>query len=364
MSSSINFSQRLIAAILLAMSTISVQAQTDASFPKLDSAVQSKMSQFNIPGVSIAIVKNEKLVYVQSYGYADREKGEKATHDNLYRLASISKSITHLAIFMLMQDGKLRADQKIFGPGSILGNDYGPIPAGSSKELITVQHLLDHKSGWSNNPTDPMFTNGSLSQRELIVDLLANWPLSSKPGMTYSYSNFGFMLLGRVIEKVSGMRYEAYVKKEILKPCGITDMAIGGNTLADRLPKEVKYYQMEYNPYGMNITRMDANGGWVATATDLARLIVRVDGMTRVSDLIRPELLRTAYFGYQNWIFNGSLPGTSTTLSRLDDEYCLVMLANTRTEQNVQLILNSMYTAMKQQIMIREIWPGKDLFKR
>jgi len=363
MSISINFSQRLIASVLLFINTTAVQAQTDPGFPKLDSAIQSKMIQFHIPAVSIAIVKNEKLVYVQSYGYADREKGEKATTDNLYRLASISKPITHLAIFMMMQEGKLRADQRVFGPGSIFGNDYGPVPPGSQKDLITVQHLLDHKSGWINNPTDPMFTDGSLSQRELIVDLLANRPLSNKPGMNNSYSNFGFMLLGRIIEKISGMSYEAYVKKEILKPCGITDMTIGGNTLADRLPKEVKYYQMEYNPYGMNISRMDANGGWVATATDLARLIVRIDGMKKVADLIRPELLRTSYFGYQNWLFNGSLPGTSTTLSRVDDEYSLVMLANTRTEQNPQSILNSLYTAMKQQIMIREVWPSKNLFK-
>ena len=168
MSLSINFSQRLFACFLLVFSSVAVQGQTDPSFPKLDSAVQSKMTQFNIPAVSIAIVKNEKLVYVQSYGYADREKGEKATNDNLYRLASISKPITHLAIFMLMQNGQLRADQKVFGPGSIFGNDYGPVPAGSGKELITVQHLLDHKSGWVNNPTDPMFTDGSLTSVSLL----------------------------------------------------------------------------------------------------------------------------------------------------------------------------------------------------
>jgi len=324
---------------------------SDQSFSGLDSAITVKMTQFKVPGMAIAIVRDEKLVYVKSYGYADKETGQKASNDNLYRIASISKPVTYIAILKLVQEGKLSLDQKVFGKGAILGDDFGTPPVGSDKDLITVQHLLDHTSGWTNNPTDPMFMDVKLSQAQLISDLLANRPLTTLPGKTSSYSNFGYCILGRVIEKISGMKYDAYVRKEILKPSGITKMQTGGNTLAQRLPNEVKYYQAEYDPYSMNISRMDAHGGWVASATDLAKLLVRIDRNPAKPDLIKAELLNKAYFGYENWVFNGSLPGTSTTVSRLNDHISFVMLANTRTENDYGNILNEIYAAMKTQLL-------------
>lgn len=323
----------------------------DQRFSALDSAIAVKMTQFKVPGISIAVVKDEKLVYVKSYGYADKEAGQKTSNDNLYRIASISKPVTYVAVLKLVQDGKLTLDQKVFGRGAILGDDFGTPPAGSGKDLITVQHLLDHTSGWTNNPTDPMFMDVKLTQEQLISDLLMGRPLITLPGKASYYSNFGYCVLGRVIEKISGMKYDAYVKKEILKSSGITKMQTGGNTLSQRLPNEVKYYQAEYDPYSMNISRMDAHGGWVASATDLAKLLMRIDRNPIVPDLIKPELLNKTYFGYENWVFNGSLPGTSTTVSRLNDHISFVMLANTRTENDYGNILNEIYAAMKTQLL-------------
>jgi len=329
-----------------------------AALVKLDSALAGRMTQFNVPGLSIAIVKDEKLMYAKSYGYADKEAGQKASNDNLYRIASVSKPVTYIAILKLVQDGKLSTDQTVFGKGGLLGEDYGKPPAGSNKELITVQHLLDHTSGWTNNPVDPMFTDTSLSRTQLIRALLLHLPLTTAPGKTSYYSNFGYCILGRVIEKITGQKYEDYVKDQILKPCGISNMKIGGNTLAQRLPKEVKYYQSEYNPYSMNVSRMDAHGGWVASATDLAKLMVHIDRNSAKPDIIKPELLNKAYFGYQNWVFNGSLPGTSSTLSRLDDHFSFVLLANTRTENDYGDILKVFYETMKAEIFAVTKWPA------
>jgi len=328
----------------------------------LDTAIQDKMTQYNIPAISLAIVNNEKLVYVKSFGFSDKEAPTPASNDNLYRIASISKPITAIAILKLVKDGELTLDEKVFGPDGILGNDYGVPPPGSKKDLITVRHLLEHKSGWTNSPNDPMFTNINLTKIQLITDMLANRPLASDPGSTYYYLNFGYCVLGRVIEKVSNTTYDNFVKSNLLQPSGITGMKIGGNTLNDRYPGEVKYYQSEFNPYNMNVTRMDSHGGWIASSTDLARFIVKIDRNNSKPDLLSKELLSEMYFGDRNWYFYGSLPGTSSIICRLDNTFSFVLLANTRTESNPNLILDDLYQTVKDKINSVSDWPSDDLF--
>lgn len=353
---------RIITVFLIFSIIISCKKEKEGSLTDLDEGIENKMTQYNIPALSIAIVKDEKLVYVKSYGFSDKDSNIIAANDDLYRIASISKSITAIAIFKLIQDGLLSIDQKVFGSNGILGNGYGDPPAESKKDLITVKHLLEHKSGWTNSPNDPMFTDTNYTQSQLITDLLANRPLTYNPGSTYYYLNFGYCVLGRVIEKITDMTYEDYVKSNILGQCGITEMKIGGNTLNDRYPKEVKYYQSEFSPYKMNVTRMDSHGGWIASSTDLARFIVRVDRNNSITDLISTTLLNELYFRYNNWIFYGSLPGTSTILSRLNDTFSFVVLTNTRTESNPDLILNDLYSTISDLINSISEWPSDDLF--
>lgn len=338
-----------------------VTFQAVAPFTDLDNAIAAKMTQYNIPGLSVAIVKNEKLVYIRSYGYADIQSNQIASNDDLYRIASVSKPITAIAIFKLVQDGLITLDQKVFGTGGILGNDYGSPPVGSNKDLITVRHLLDHKSGWTNSPNDPMFTNISNTQSQLITDIVTNRPLVYSPGSTYYYLNIGYCILGRVIEKVTNNTYENYVKSNATA-IGISNIKIGGNTLAERFPNEVKYYQTEFSPYAMNVRRMDAHGGWIASSTDLARFIIRIDRNNSVPDIISTTLLNQFYFGYTNWIHYGSLPGTSSILNRLNDTFSFVVLTNTRTESNPDLILNDLNSTVTGQINSRSIWPTYDLF--
>ncbi len=175
-----------------------------------------------------------------------------------------------------------------------------------------------------------MFSDVTLTQTQLIKDMLANRALTYTPGQTEYYLNFGYCVLGRVIEKVTGKKYDEYVKT-ILQDMGITDMVIAGNTLNDRLPNEVKYYQPEYDPYTMNVTRMDSHGGWLATATDLGRFMVRIDRNSSVQDVVSVDQLSNMYFGYERWAHTGSLPGTSTFIIREDDTFSFVVLANTRS---------------------------------
>ena len=348
--------------LLPAVSQAGFRDRIPASAPVLDTVIEQLRETYGLPCVTVAVVKNEKLVYVHAYGYQDTANRIPAVNENLFRIASISKPVTQAAILLLADEGRLSLDDRVFGEGAILGNDFGPVPPGSRKDEITVRNLLEHKGGWQNVPNDPMFAYNDLDQHALIAELLANRPLATAPGENYYYSNFGYLVLGRVIEKVTGMPYEKFVRKAVLKPCGIRHMCIGGNTEADRVRNEVKYYWESYDWSGepFDVTRMDAHGGWLASAADLARLIVRIDRNPDVPDLVSEGMLSQTYFGNPVWNHTGSLPGTSTVLMRLDDEYSFVVLANYRSFKETfwNDFINKTADAVR-----RQPWTDTDLFE-
>ncbi len=337
--------------------------KNQVDIPQVDDAVNQFMTNYGVPGLSVAITKGEKLVYAKSYGMADQSSNNKVTNTSLFRLASVSKVITALAILKLEENGKLSLTDKIFGSSGILGTKYGTPPYGPNITDITISQLLHHTSGgWGNSANDPMFKDVSISQDDLISWTLDNLPLSHTPGTHYDYSNFGYCLLGRVIEKLSGQSYEQYVKKNVLEPAGVTGMQIAGNTEAERKTNEVVYYgQAGENPYIYNITRMDAHGGWISTATDMARLLVRFDGFNNKPDILSSSSINTltmptaasqdyacgiAVNSSNNWWHTGSLPGTATEFVRASNGFCWVILCNTRNNAG------SFTTALDQLIWI------------
>jgi CubicO group peptidase (beta-lactamase class C family) len=180
------------------------------------------MDFYESPGLSVAIGSNGAPVYVEAFGFADRENQEALTTDHRFRIASVTKPITPAGVLLLMEAGKLHLRDHVFGPNSILGEEF-PTPAGRQDiEAITVDHLLTHTAGgWENTHDDPMFTNKQMDHRELINWTLGNVALVSEPGTKYAYSNFGYCLLGRVIEKISGKHHDKYTADAILTPCGI-----------------------------------------------------------------------------------------------------------------------------------------------
>lgn len=318
------------------------------SIPQVDTVVARFMKKYDVPGMSIAIAKDGKLVYAKGYGYANTTTGEKVTPSHLFRIASVSKPITAVAVLQLVETGQLSLDAKVFGDGGVLGNEYGMLPANSNIKNITVHQLLQHTSGgWTNDSHDPMFTDPSFSHAQVIKNTLQNEALVNEPGKAYAYSNFGYCVLGRIIEKITGMRYEAYIKKNILSKAGINTMQVGGNRLSDKKPNEVVYYgQGNQDPYRYNITRMDSHGGWIATATDLLRFVFIADGFATVPDILTAATIKTmtttssANERYacgwlvntaNNWWHNGSLPGTASELVRANNGFSWAILANTRS---------------------------------
>jgi CubicO group peptidase (beta-lactamase class C family) len=194
-----------------------------------------------------------------------------------------------------------------------------------------------------------MFLNPAMSQTELISWTLDNQPLKNPPGKVFAYSNFGYCILGRVIETITGQSYSSHVQSAVLQPCGITDMRIAGNTLRDRAPREVTYYGQEQgqyqNPYEINVRRMDSHGGWIATAGDLVRFALHVDGFDFRRNILRPETIRrmtTASDANPNyargwmvnakrhWWHGGDLAGSTAILVRTSSHFCWAALINTR----------------------------------
>jgi CubicO group peptidase (beta-lactamase class C family) len=295
------------------------------------------LKEHGIQGMAIAYGRDGDVEFEAGYGFADEAGKEAVTPEHRFRIASISKPVTAAAVMMCVEKGLLKLDDTVLGTNGILGGDHnGDLAA------ITIDHLLTHTSGgWSNDKNDPMFRNPALRHEELIAWTLANQKPTYKPGEHYAYSNFGYCLLGRVLEKVTGQPYAALIANEIFSKCGITSMKIAGNTLTDRQPKEVMYLTEKPGAaYGMNVARMDAHGGWIATAGDLVRFA------SQLPKLLKPESIRTMTTpgvnkGYArgwsvnpvpNWWHGGSLPGTSTIMVHTARGMCWAGLLNGRKE--------------------------------
>lgn len=324
---------------------------------EIDEAMEAAIKRHNLPGVSIAIARGDRLIFSKGYGYANRESAELVSTGSLFRIASLSKPITSAAILRLVQEGKLSFSDRVFGPNGILTGDYPSPPARSNIDLITVRHLLDHTSGWTNNPNDPIFADQSLSAKQIISNQINGRPLEHLPGTTYCYFNLGYCILGRVIEKVTGKSYSQYVQETFLHPLGISTMRIAGDTKRQQVANEVRYYQNEQNPYSFKMARMDANGGWIATAEDMVKFMVLVDTRSPQCRL-SAQLLESTYFGYPNWSHFGSLPGTTSVMTRLNNEFSYVVMANSRNNNSPSLVAEDLDRIIKHLILTKEDWPA------
>ncbi len=263
-----------------------------------NASVDAKFYQFmvkhSVPGVSFSVMRNEKVLYSTGYGYAVVENRTKTTPDHLFRLASISKQFTTLCIMVLYERGLLSIDDQVFGENGILKNEF---KIKGQEHLITVRHLLQHSAGWTRDEIDPMFNsvrNGKTLD-ELLQWVLDNQTLKFTPGTNYNYSNVGFSFLGRVIEVVSGKSYEAFLKEDVLKPMGITDIHVGGG-IDERRANECVYYSQDgTNGYGNPMQVIAACGGLIASTNQLMSVLAHIDGRDGVPDLLKPETLDLMY---------------------------------------------------------------------
>jgi CubicO group peptidase (beta-lactamase class C family) len=323
---------------------------TESEAVAMAAIAQQYMKKYNAPGLSVAVARHGQFVYQKGFGYADKAAGEEVTPASLFRIASVTKPVTSTAIFTLIEQGRLGLDDLIFGAPGLLKFDYGKdYPEVVNK--ITLHHLLTHTcGGWDNSGRDPMFSRPGMDHKELITWAVHNLPLQYAPGTHYAYSNFGYCILGRVIEKITGQSYAEFVQQTVLAKCGLNDMRLAGNTLAQRAAGEVVYYGQAGsgpNPYGMNVTRMDSHGGWIARPSDLVQFAMHVDGFKTTPNILGANTIQTMTTAsaanphyacgwnvnnVPNWWHSGSLPGTLTILVRTASGLCWAAFTNTRAD--------------------------------
>ena len=341
--------------------------------------VTTFMTRHGVPGASVALTDRGRLVFARGYGVTDPATNAPVTTRHLFRIASVSKPITAIAVFRLVELGLLRLGDRVLGPVGLLGTSFGTRPYGPGIDQITVQHLLEHTSGWSRSQ-DPMFRHLQLTQRQLIDRMLDTEALTHTPGTAFEYLNFGYCLLGRVIEAVTGLPYDDAVRRHVLAPCGVTDMHIAGDTAADRRDNEVAYIQQGgTSPYGIRISRMDAHGGWIASPTDLMRILVRADDFPTKPDLLSSDSIATMWTpttappatGYaKGWATNragnrwhdGDVPGTASIFVRTAGGKGWAVLVNSRNDAQLDTMRTDIDNLMWTVTDRIGDWPAADLF--
>lgn len=354
---------------------------------------------WGLQGVSLAVVKDEKLVYAQGFGPANRI-GDQVQPGYLFRVASVSKLLTAVAIMKLVEDHKLQLDDCVFGPNGIIKDSIFNKVRDKKLYKITVRNLLSHSGGWTQRYGDPAFN--SLTVAEKVGDeapatiksyykFIASRRLSFYPGTQSSYSNMGYMFLEQVIATASGQPYEDFIQDNILIPNGITDMHIGNSYAANKRPNEVNYFEVEgsslvpeYNGSGKMVAKSDGGnpiellgsaGGWICSAIELARLVTYIDDEPGVPDILKAssidEMTDNTYaqgpLGWKttlnngSWIRTGSMAGTSAMIKRTEDGLTWVFISNTSSWKG-SLLSRDINQLMYQICRRVKDWPEEDLF--
>lgn len=388
--------------------------KSDPRTASFDRMMTDFMVHHHVPGAALAVTDHGRLVYARGYGYGDVAKREKVEPTSLFRIASISKPITAVAVLQLVEQGRLNLDDKVFdllGWSAFTGD-------GCDERLrsVSVRHLLQHRGGWDRAKSfDAMFQSVRFAQLQqqsppagpdAIIRSMFTQRLDFNPGEGYAYSNYGYCLLGRIIEKLTGQSYEEYVKEHVLEPLGIQSMVLGRSRLDERRDSEVRYYDPDAgrsvfardldepvaHPYGAwCLEAMDAHGGWLASAVDLARFACAFDEPEQCR-VLRTETVSTMYArpieesvgdadtepppvyyscGWQNraveegrfnrW-HNGSLPGTSTLLVRRHDGRNWVLLLNSRVSPHSSELSKEADPLLHRAADEVTEWPEYDLF--
>ena len=308
----------------------------------LESAMTNFLNTHNFSAGTLALMKDSKLVFRQGYGWRDTHFNSVIHPDNLFRLASVSKTLTASCIYKLVAAGNITTSTKIYDYLGIL--PWGGVLGDSRITNITVQHLLDHAGGWnqykSSPPFDPMFrtiqvsTNLNLNYPAgptNVISWMFSRPLDFAPGTSNVYCNLGYSILGRVIEKASGKSYLDYIQQVLLGNAGLTNILGFTNVVqshsrpGDLAPWEIWYadvpqfltrsavdFPTNLNTRGIDgvdyYESFDSFGGLSASAIGLCHYL---------QNYLEGYSARAPGSSFTwNYLFYGSLPGASSVLSQ------------------------------------------------
>lgn len=351
----------------LNLNTVAPAPKMDSSafIPEFDQEINAFLKKWDIKGASVAVMKDNQLIYAKGYGVTNLDDQKNVDTKHLFRIASASKLITAIGIMKLVDDRVLDLNDKVFGPNGIFP-EYTEFKD-EKHQNITVGHLLNHKGGWSWRDGDFMFQSAKIKRmmalegpptEDDIIDFVLKYRrLRYSPGTQYAYSNFGYMLLGEIIAQKTNNNYEQYIIENILEPNGIYGMRLSGNYQWDRRPFEVHYYNHPgayqfqsfdgnfdsvEQPYGgSDIQTLGAAGGWIANASQMVKLVSLIDpkntfyriiSENSIQEMVKTEAVTDAY-GWKgvkgdNWWRTGTLAGTNCFIYRKSDGYTYAVLLN------------------------------------
>lgn len=342
----------------------------------IEMTIIDALARHQIPGAAFAVGRDGEVLYSRGFGFADREKKVGVKPDSLFRIASVSKPITAVALLRLIERGELSLEDiaiKMLNPRLTATERVRVDPRLAQ---VTLRCLLEHSAGFDRGVSgDPMFRarevatiygKPSPATAEDVIRSVLSKPLDFDPGTKYAYSNFGYNLLARVMEVKSKRSYEQIIRDEVITPLGLQDVRLARSLLKDRAPKEVRYYvpgdptagsvfgvnalpvPVQYG--GWNIEAMDSHGGWLASAECLVQFGLALQPGARVPllkqqshtlMLSRPRFTASAdsmYYGLGwfvrpigqscNFWHTGMLDGSESLLVCRNDGYVWALLLN------------------------------------
>ena len=237
------------------------------------------MSKTHLPAISVAAVENGQIIYSKGFGLRNRAYGLAATPNTLYAIGSVTKSFTALSIMQLFNEGKLSLDDPV--------SKYAPLELKSMGEPVRIWHLLTHSSGipalayaeaiirYATGAGGKWIPMATYDELFAFMQEAERWALT-KPGERWFYLNEGYLLLGYIIEKVSGVDYQKYVENSILEPLGMKRTFFGRERLEGDSDAAVPYIITREGEQkeSVYVYSLSADGGLISNVMDLARYII------------------------------------------------------------------------------------------
>ncbi|MCI0745418.1 MAG: beta-lactamase family protein [Verrucomicrobia subdivision 3 bacterium] len=308
----------------------------------LDRYVEQRLKRNNVPGASIAVLRDGRIINARGYGLADVELEVPATERTVYQWASVTKQFTAAAAMLLIQDGKLKLDDR-------LSRFYTNSPAAWSN--VSVAHLIYHTSGIKSYTglKDFFKTLRKDYTPDELIGLVTNEPMDFQPGQKWSYNNSGYFLLGLVIEQVSAKSYGDFLKERIFDPLGMDTARV--NHQFDIIPNRATGYGARSNKIlraeFVSPSQPYAAGALMGTVLDLAKWDAALYTDKLFSASVRDELWKPVKLndgkthpygfgwtlgelrGHRYVAHGGGIHGFSTYITRfLDDKLTVIVLMN------------------------------------
>lgn len=335
----LGYMKRFIICSSLLLFSMLAAAQNISADKQVDAYIKQQMQEAQITGISLAVIKDGKIVKASGYGLANVEDKKPATTQTVYKIASISKQFLATGILLLQKDGKLNITDKL--------SRYIPeIPA--TWQNITLQRLLNHTAGL---PLDiPAFDPYKMQTDSALTNSLFPIPLLFAPGDSLSYSNAGYFVIADVIRRVSGMPWGEFISKRIFKPLQMQSTRT--TTTTELVTNRARGYNIKQ---GITTNAEDwiavrPSGAFLSTVTDMAKWDAALYGTTILSEESKRQLWAPAklnmhggveagyglgwglsfFQGHKRVNHNGGLPGFSADLERfVDDRLTVIVMCNT-----------------------------------